>query len=164
MLSPVFLQLLSLVAAVQASYAFTARSWDEASALANATVTQLTLEEKISLVTGVGDMSGELGFYQSVNGNEGDRNDLEVQWEYTNMSAFASNPNITTIVYAGAPGEQTGPGLVDVLTGIFNPSGRLPFSIADVESDYNTTIVTDPGFPLGFPVIEIYLVTLTNVL
>ncbi|KAJ7608391.1 glycoside hydrolase family 3 protein [Roridomyces roridus] len=143
-------------------------------------------------------MSGELGFYQSVNGNEGDRNDLELWFSgstlITNtaqanpntvvvvhsvgpvdMSAFASNPNVTAIVYAGAPGEQTGPGLVDVLTGIVNPSGRLPFSIADVcdffsprtahclndlclfiqvESDYNTTIVTDPGFPLGFPVID----------
>ncbi|KAJ7608191.1 glycoside hydrolase family 3 C-terminal domain-containing protein [Roridomyces roridus] len=117
-------------------------------------------------------MSGELGFYQSVNGNEGDWNDLELWFsgstllKYPNtavvvysvgpvdMSAFASNPNVTVIVYARVPGEQTAPGLVHVLTGIVNASGRLPFSIADVDSDYNSTIVTDPGFPLGFPVID----------
>ncbi|KAJ7827358.1 glycoside hydrolase family 3 protein [Mycena olivaceomarginata] len=121
-------------------------------------------------------MSGELGFYQSVNGNEGDRNDLELWFDgsdlVTSVAAACSNtivvvhsigpvhmpwtthPNITAIVYAGAPGEQSGPGLVDVLFGAVNPSGRLPFSIADLESDYNTTIVTDPGFPIGFPVIN----------
>ena len=50
-----------------------------------------------------------------------------------------NHPNITAIVYAGAPGEQTGPSLVDVLWGAVNPSGRLPFSIADVSRD--TSIV-----------------------
>ncbi|KAJ7114672.1 glycoside hydrolase family 3 protein [Mycena crocata] len=121
-------------------------------------------------------MSGELGFYQSVNGNEGDRNDLELWFSGSTLvqnvaavckntivvvhsvgpvhMAWATHPNITAIVYAGAPGEQTGPGLVDVLFGTVNPSGRLPFSIADDESAYGTKIVTDPGFPAGFPVME----------
>jgi beta-glucosidase len=45
---------------------------------------------------------------------------------------WSENPNITAIIYAGAPGEQTGPALVDILWGAVNPSGRLPFSIADV--------------------------------
>lgn len=45
---------------------------------------------------------------------------------------WADHPNITAIVYAGAPGEQTGPALVDVLWGAVNPSGRLPFSMDDV--------------------------------
>jgi len=121
-------------------------------------------------------MSGELGFYQVVDGNEGDRNDMEIWFSGStlieNVAAvckntivvvhsvgpvhmpWTTNPNITAIVYAGAPGEQTGPGLVDVLFGAVNPSGRLPFSIADDESSYNTVIVTDPGFPVGFPVID----------
>ncbi|KAJ7681636.1 glycoside hydrolase superfamily [Mycena rosella] len=121
-------------------------------------------------------MSGELGFYQFVNGNEGDRNDLELWFNGTGLvqevAAVCSNtivvvhsvgpvhmpwtthPNITAIIYAGAPGEQTGPGLVDVLLGTVNPSGRLPFSIADNETSYGTTIVTDPGFPIGFPTIQ----------
>jgi hypothetical protein len=46
--------------------------------------------------------------------------------------SWSNHPNITGIIYAGAPGEQTGPSLVDVLSGAYNPSGRLPFSIADV--------------------------------
>ncbi|KAJ7740439.1 glycoside hydrolase family 3 protein [Mycena maculata] len=121
-------------------------------------------------------MSGELGFYTIVDGNEGDRNDLEIWFSGTqlieNVAAvckntivvvhsvgpvdmpWTTNPNITAIIYAGAPGEQSGPGLVDVLLGTVNPSGRLPFSMANAESSYPTTIVTDPGFPIGFPVIN----------
>ncbi|KAJ7209261.1 glycoside hydrolase family 3 protein [Mycena pura] len=121
-------------------------------------------------------MSGELGFYQFVDGNEGDRNDLELWFSGSdlvqNVAAVCSNtivvvhsvgpvhmpwtahPNVTAVVYAGAPGEQTGPALVDVLFGAVNPSGKLPFSIADDEKSYGTTIVTDPGFPIGFPVIN----------
>jgi beta-glucosidase len=45
---------------------------------------------------------------------------------------WANNKNITGIFYAGAPGEQTGPSIVDVLWGDVNPSGRLPFSIDEV--------------------------------
>jgi beta-glucosidase len=45
---------------------------------------------------------------------------------------WADNANITGIFYAGAPGEQTGPSIVDVLWGAVNPSGRLPFSIDEV--------------------------------
>ncbi|KAJ7926272.1 glycoside hydrolase family 3 protein [Mycena leptocephala] len=121
-------------------------------------------------------MSGELGFYNSVNGNEGDRNDLELWYDGSTLvegvaavcsntivvvhsigpvhMPWTTNPNITAIVYAGAPGEQTGPGLVDVLFGAVNFQGRLPFSIADLETSYGTTIVTDPGFPIGFPTIN----------
>jgi Glycosyl hydrolase family 3 C terminal domain. len=45
---------------------------------------------------------------------------------------WSTHPNITGIIYAGAPGEQPGPSIVDALYGNYNPRGRLPFSIADV--------------------------------
>jgi hypothetical protein len=45
---------------------------------------------------------------------------------------WASNKNIIGVFYAGAPGEQTGPSIVDVLWGSVNPSGRLSFSIDEV--------------------------------
>jgi len=99
-------------------------------------------------------MSGELGFYDTVVGNMGDRNDLNLWWEGGSLvervasvcsntivvvhsvgpvyMTWSNHPNITGIIYAGAPGEQTGPAIVDVLYGTYNPSGRLPFSIADV--------------------------------
>lgn len=61
---------------------------------------------------------------------------------------WSTHPNVTAIIYAGAPGEQTGPSIVDVITGKYNPSGRLPFSIADDEKAYGTEIVYNSG---GFP-------------
>jgi len=64
---------------------------------------------------------------------------------------WSDHPNITAIIYAGAPGEQTGPGLVDVLWGAVNPSGRIPFTIADAEDDYPAPIVYDSD---GFPSID----------
>ena len=129
-------------------------------------------------------MSGELGFYDTVVGNMGDRNDLELWWKGSSMieavaavnnntiviihsvgpvrcalrfrtpstlvltaccsATWSSHPNITGIVYAGAPGEQTGPGLVDVLWGLNPryPSGRLPFAISDV--GYSTALTERP--------------------
>ncbi|KAF9453634.1 glycoside hydrolase family 3 protein [Macrolepiota fuliginosa MF-IS2] len=115
-------------------------------------------------------MSGELGFYDTVVGNQGDRNDLALWFKGGSLIervagvcnntiaivhsvgpvsfSWSNLPNITGIIYAGAPGEQTGPSLVDVLYGMYNPSGRLPFSIADNESDYGTSIVyNSDGFP-----------------
>ncbi|KAF5378894.1 hypothetical protein D9615_006860 [Tricholomella constricta] len=117
-------------------------------------------------------MSGELGFYTFVVGNQGDRNDLDLWWKGGSLvervaavcnntivivhsvgpvrMSWQAHPNITGIIYAGAPGEQTGPSIVDVLYGKYNPSGRLPFSISDNEADYGTTIVYNS---LGFPEI-----------
>lgn len=101
-------------------------------------------------------MSGELGSYTVVVGNMGDRNDLDLWWKGGSLVeavaavcnntivvvhsvgpvslSWSAHPNITGIIYAGAPGEQTGPAIVDVIYGAYNPSGRLPFSIADVST------------------------------
>lgn len=45
---------------------------------------------------------------------------------------------VPAVVQAWYGGCQAGPGLADVLLGIVNPSGRLPFSIPEVESDLPT--------------------------
>ncbi|KAJ7110730.1 glycoside hydrolase family 3 protein [Mycena crocata] len=118
-------------------------------------------------------MSGELGGYDIVVGNMGDRNDLDLWTKGGSLVeavaavcnntivvihsvgpvsvSWSGHPNITGIVYAGAPGEQTGPSIVDVLYGAVNPSGRLPFSIDEKEASYGTTIVYNS---LGFPVVN----------
>ncbi|KAJ0319983.1 hypothetical protein COL5a_009892 [Colletotrichum fioriniae] len=63
---------------------------------------------------------------------------------------WADNENITAILNAHYPGEQTGNSIVDVLWGAVEPSGRLPYSIPKNESDYGPAIVnlmeptTDP--------------------
>ncbi|KIW09309.1 uncharacterized protein PV09_00224 [Verruconis gallopava] len=53
---------------------------------------------------------------------------------------FASNPNVTAILAAHYPGEETGNSIVDILWGDVNPSGKLPYTIALNSSDYNTDI------------------------
>jgi beta-glucosidase len=47
---------------------------------------------------------------------------------------------VTAIIAAHLPGDQAGNSLVDVLYGDVNPSGKLPYTIAFEESDYNAPI------------------------
>ncbi|KAF9515677.1 glycoside hydrolase family 3 protein [Hydnum rufescens UP504] len=61
------------------------------------------------------------------------------------LEAWIDNPNVTAVINAGLPGEQSGSSIVDVLWGIVNPSGRLPYSIAKSASDY-------PAHTLSFDV------------
>jgi beta-glucosidase len=53
---------------------------------------------------------------------------------------FADNPNVTAILAAHYPGEETGNSIVDILWGDVNPSGKLPYTVALNASDYNTDI------------------------
>ncbi|KZV84023.1 glycoside hydrolase family 3 protein [Exidia glandulosa HHB12029] len=52
------------------------------------------------------------------------------------MEAWINNPNVSAVVLAGIPGQESGNALVDVLYGTVNPSGRLPYTIAKQLSDY----------------------------
>ncbi|KAK4119660.1 glycoside hydrolase family 3 protein [Parathielavia appendiculata] len=65
-----------------------------------------------------------------------------------NTLPFADHPNVTAIVAAHYPGQESGNSLVDVLYGDVNPSGRLPYTIALNGSDYNappTTAISTTG-------------------
>ncbi|QDS71883.1 hypothetical protein FKW77_010160 [Venturia effusa] len=57
-----------------------------------------------------------------------------------NTLPFADHPNVTAILAAHYPGQETGNSIVDVLYGDVNPSGHLPYTIAKNASDYNTQI------------------------
>lgn len=59
-----------------------------------------------------------------------------------NVMPFASHPNVTAILAAHYPGEESGHAIVDVLYGDVNPSGHLPYTIALNETDYNAPPVT----------------------
>lgn len=65
-----------------------------------------------------------------------------------NVLPFASHPNVTAILAAHYPGEESGHAIVDILYGDVNPSGHLPYTIALNETDYNappTTAVQTNG-------------------
>lgn len=55
------------------------------------------------------------------------------------LMPWASHENVTAILWAGVQGQEAGNSLTDILYGTWNPSGRLPFTIAQQESDYGTT-------------------------
>ena len=106
--------------------------------------------------------------YISVDGNEGDRNNLTL-WKggdtlVQNVSSlcnntilvvhstgpvllgnYSDNPNITAILWAGVPGEQSGNSIADILYGRVNPGAKLPFTLAKTRADYGTDLLYNPN-------------------
>ncbi|KAG9008319.1 hypothetical protein FRB90_009001 [Tulasnella sp. 427] len=106
--------------------------------------------------------------YITVDGNQGDRNNLTA-WSNGDslvqavaavnpntvvvvhsvgpmtVDAWVDHPNVTAVVWAGLPGQESGNSLVDVLWGDVNPSGRLPYTIAKSPSDYPAHVVYTGG-------------------
>ncbi|OKP11534.1 hypothetical protein PENSUB_3020 [Penicillium subrubescens] len=112
--------------------------------------------------------------YITVDNNWGDRNNLTL-WQNADqvirtVSSLCNNtivvlhsvgpvllndlyehPNITAIVWAGMPGEESGNALVDILWGKVNPAGRSPFTWAKSRKDYGTDIMYEPNNGQGAP-------------
>ncbi|KAH8807695.1 beta-glucosidase [Xylogone sp. PMI_703] len=112
--------------------------------------------------------------YINVQGNEGDRNNLTL-WQNADqviksVSSLCSNtivvlhtvgpvivdewydhPNITAILWAGLPGQESGNSLVDILYGKTNPSGRSPFTWAKKREDYGADVLYKPNNGNGAP-------------
>ncbi|KAL9056070.1 MAG: hypothetical protein Q9162_003132 [Coniocarpon cinnabarinum] len=111
--------------------------------------------------------------YITVEGNAGDRNNLD-PWHNGNqlvqavasvnkktivvvhsvgpliLESILAQPNVVAVVWAGIPGQESGGGLVDVLYGTKSPSGKLPYTIAQQASDYGTTVVSgSDNYPEG---------------
>ncbi|KAM5539610.1 hypothetical protein V8D89_006719 [Ganoderma adspersum] len=61
------------------------------------------------------------------------------------VEPWIDNPNVTAVLWAGLPGQESGNALVDVLYGAVNPSGRLPYTIAKDPADYPVQLVTAPA-------------------
>ncbi|KAF5331798.1 hypothetical protein D9758_016866 [Tetrapyrgos nigripes] len=61
------------------------------------------------------------------------------------IERWIDNENVTAVIAAWYPGQEAGNGLVDVLYGDVNPSGKLPFTWAHSVDDYVPgTLVEDP--------------------
>jgi beta-glucosidase len=58
-----------------------------------------------------------------------------------NVLPWANHPNVTAIIVAHFPGQDIGNAITDIHWGDINPSGRLPYTIAHEELDYNKNIV-----------------------
>jgi beta-glucosidase len=56
------------------------------------------------------------------------------------VDRWIENPNITAVLYAHLPGQESGEGVVQVLFGDQSPSGRLPYTVAKNESDYGNLL------------------------
>ena len=65
------------------------------------------------------------------------------------VDSWIEHENVTAVLFAGVPGQESGNALVDVLYGDVNPSGRLPYTVARNESDYGSLLnsTVDPTHP-----------------
>ncbi|KAF9228161.1 glycoside hydrolase family 3 protein [Gyrodon lividus] len=52
------------------------------------------------------------------------------------LEPWVEHPNVTAIVWASLGGNEAGNGIMDILYGNWNPSGRLPYTIAKNITDY----------------------------
>jgi beta-glucosidase len=111
--------------------------------------------------------------YITVEGNAGDRNDLN-PWHNGNqlvqavaaankntivvvhsvgpviLETILSTPGVKAVVWAGLPSNENGNALVDILYGLASPSGKLVYTIAKRPEDYGTSVVRgDDNFAEG---------------
>lgn len=106
--------------------------------------------------------------YITVDENEGDRNNLtlwhngddlirNVTSECSNtvvvihsvgpvlVDSFYENPNVTAIIWAGLPGQESGNSIADILYGHEQPSGKTPFTWGASREAYGTDILYEPN-------------------
>jgi len=113
--------------------------------------------------------------YITVEGNAGDRLNLDL-WHGGNElieAVAAVNKNtivvihspgpvnvpfldkVKGVIFAGLPGQETGNAITDVLFGDVNPSGHLPYTWAPRE-DYPTDVKYEPEYPDGGDKMTVY--------
>ncbi|RYP50195.1 hypothetical protein DL769_010986 [Monosporascus sp. CRB-8-3] len=59
------------------------------------------------------------------------------------MDHFKTHANVTAILWAGLPGQESGNSVTDVLYGKVNPQGRTPFTWGKAQSDWGITALIE---------------------
>ncbi|KAF3064528.1 putative beta-glucosidase A [Daldinia childiae] len=139
---------------------------------ASTTIETLVKQEGAIALVFVNADSGE--GYISVDGNDGDRRNLTLWGNgdelIKNVSSWCNNtvvvihsvgptlvsdwydsPNVTAILWAGLPGQESGRSIVDVLYGKVNPAARTPFTWAKSREDYGADVLYEPNNGNGAP-------------
>lgn len=57
------------------------------------------------------------------------------------MENWIENENVTTVLWSGLPEQGAGNVVTDVIYSVYNPSGRLSFTIARSISDYSAAVI-----------------------
>ncbi|KAJ5301198.1 transcriptional regulator family: Fungal Specific TF [Penicillium atrosanguineum] len=70
------------------------------------------------------------------------------------MDSFVGNPNVTGIIWAGVPGEESGISIADVLYGRVKPGGKLPFTVGYSRENYGTDILYVPNSGESAPQVD----------
>ncbi|KAL3478556.1 glycosyl hydrolase family 3 N terminal domain-containing protein [Aspergillus californicus] len=106
--------------------------------------------------------------YIEVDGNEGDRNNLTLWKNGDNVikaaagqcnntivvihspgpvlvDQFHDHPNVTAILWAGLPGQESGNSVADVLYGRVNPGGKSPFTWGKSLEAYGAPLLEEPN-------------------
>lgn len=52
------------------------------------------------------------------------------------VDSWIEHENVTAVIFAGLPGQESGHSLVDILYGDVSPSGKLTYTVAKTEEDY----------------------------
>jgi beta-glucosidase len=132
----------------------------------------LVSQDNVTAIVFVNADSGE--GYINVDGNMGDRKNLTL-WRdgdalVKNVAGWCSNtivvihstgpvlvtdwhssPNITAILWAGLPGQESGNSIADVLYGKVNPAGRTPFTWGATREGYGADVLYKPNNGNGAP-------------
>lgn len=62
------------------------------------------------------------------------------------MDQFIDHPNVTAVLFAHVPGQDSGRALVSILYGDTAPSGKLPYTVPRNESAYGSPL--SPSLPV----------------